>query len=144
MTENEAAPAAIAVKDRRNLLMRIAAALVLAPAAILMAYLGGAIWAALATLAAVGLYAEWLSIIGMAGRWQAMAAGIAALILTGWWLGQGHFEAVLIALALGLSAVGVLAPERRIWALAGFFYAAASQIAAILIPNRSGPMGCLP
>jgi phosphatidate cytidylyltransferase len=132
VTENEAAPAAIAVKNRRNLVMRILAALVLAPAAILMAYLGGWIWAVLATLAAIGLYAEWLSIVGMAGRWQATAAGIGALILMGWWLGQGHFEALLITLALGLVVVGALAPERRIWAAAGFFYAAAAQIAAIL------------
>ncbi len=86
----------------------------------------------LATLAAIGLYAEWLSIVGMAGRWQATAAGIGALILMGWWLGQAHFEALLITLALGLVIVGALAPERRIWAAAGFFYAAAAQIAAIL------------
>ena len=138
MTENEAAAAAIAVKDRRNLLVRIAAALVLAPAAILMAYLGGWTWAALVTLAAVGLYAEWLSIIGMTGRWQAMSAGIAALILIGWSLGQGHFQASLITLALGLVVIGALAPERPIWAASGFFYAATAQSAAILMRMDPG------
>jgi phosphatidate cytidylyltransferase len=132
VTENEAAPAVIAAKDRRNLVMRVIAALVLAPAAISMAYLGGWIWAALATLAAIGLYAEWLSIVGVAGRWQVTAAGIVALFLMGWWLGQGRFEALLVTLALGLVIVGALASDRRIWAAAGFFYAATAQVAAIL------------
>jgi phosphatidate cytidylyltransferase len=132
VTENEAAPSAIAARDRRNLLMRIIAALVLAPAAIAMAYLGGWLWAGLVTLAAIGLYAEWLSIVGAAGRWQVTAVGIVALILIGWWLGQGRFEAMFATLALGLVLVGSLAPGRRIWAVAGFFYAVAAEIAAIL------------
>lgn len=138
MTENEAAPAAIALKDRRNLVMRTIAALVLAPAAILIAYLGGRIWAALVILAAIGLYAEWLSIVGLAGQWQVVAPGIVALIMLGWWLGQAHFAALLVTLALGLLVVGALAPGRRIWAAAGFFYAAIAEIAAILMRMDSG------
>jgi phosphatidate cytidylyltransferase len=138
VTENEAAPAAVASKDRRNLVMRIIAALVLAPVAILIAYLGGWIWATLATLAAIGLYAEWLSIVGLAGRWQVVAPGIIALIMIGWWLGQAHFAALLVTLALGLFVVAALAPERRIWAAAGFLYAAAAQIAAILLRMDPG------
>jgi phosphatidate cytidylyltransferase len=138
VTENEAAPAAIAARDRRNLIMRVIAALVLAPVAILIAYLGGWIWATLAVLAAIGLYAEWLSIVGMAGRWQIMAPGIIALIMTGWWLGQAHFAPLLVTLALGLFVVAALAPERRIWAAAGFLYAAAAQIAAILLRMDPG------
>jgi phosphatidate cytidylyltransferase len=138
VTEHEAAPAAIALKDRRNLVMRTIAALVLAPAAILMAYLGGWIWAALVTLASIGLYAEWLSIVGLASRWQVVAPGIILLIMMSWWLGQAHFAALLVTLVLGLLVVGVLAPERRIWAAAGFGYAAVAQIAAILMRMDSG------
>lgn len=138
MTDHEAAPAAIALKDRRNLVMRIIAALVLAPVAILIAYLGGWIWATLATLAAIGLYAEWLSIIGMAGRWQIVAPGVIALIMIGWWLGQAHFAALLVTLALGLFVVAVFARKPRIWAAAGFLYAAAAQIAAILMRMDPG------
>ena len=44
--------------------MRVIAALVLAPAAIAIAYAGGWLWAALVTLAAIGLYVEWLAIVG--------------------------------------------------------------------------------
>ena len=51
MTEGEAtAPAG----QGRNLLMRVAAAAVLAPAAIAIAYAGGWWWTALVTLAATG------------------------------------------------------------------------------------------
>ncbi|HEY0911412.1 MAG TPA: phosphatidate cytidylyltransferase, partial [Bradyrhizobium sp.] len=62
MTEGEAAPAAVAAAGARNLLMRVIAALVLAPTAIAMAYAGGWLWTALVTLASIGLYVEWLAI----------------------------------------------------------------------------------
>ena len=52
MTEGEAAPAAVAAPGARNLLMRVVAALVLAPAAIAMAYAGGWLWTTLVTPAA--------------------------------------------------------------------------------------------
>jgi phosphatidate cytidylyltransferase len=45
VTEGEAAPAALASRDSRNLLMRVIAALVLAPLAIAIAYAGGWLWA---------------------------------------------------------------------------------------------------
>ena len=69
MTEGEAAPAAASrAADSRNLLMRVVAAAVLAPLAIAIAYAGGWLWAALVTLAAIGLYVEWLTVVGLAAR----------------------------------------------------------------------------
>jgi phosphatidate cytidylyltransferase len=68
VTEGEAAPAAAAEQDSRNLLMRVIAALVLAPLAIAIAYAGGWLWTALVTLAAIGLYVEWLMIVGAGAR----------------------------------------------------------------------------
>ena len=44
MTEGEAAPAAAAEQGSRNLLMRVLAALVLAPLALAIAYAGGWLW----------------------------------------------------------------------------------------------------
>ena len=67
MTEPEAAPAAASAPDSRNLVMRIAAAAVLIPLAVAIAYAGGFLWAALVTLAAIGLFVEWLAIVGLAG-----------------------------------------------------------------------------
>ena len=65
MSEDNAAPAA-AEQGSRNLLVRVLAALVLAPLAIAIAYSGGWLWATLVTLASIGLYVEWLMIIGLA------------------------------------------------------------------------------
>ena len=66
MTEREAAPPAPAEPGSRNLLMRVLAALVLAPLALAIAYAGGWLWAVLVTLASIGLYVEWLMIVGLA------------------------------------------------------------------------------
>jgi phosphatidate cytidylyltransferase len=113
--------------------MRVIAALVLAPAAVAIAYLGGWFWAALVTLAAIGLFVEWLAIVGEMRRTLVVASGVIALVVAGWTIGFGRFEAWLVVVLLGCVAVGSLAPERRIWAAAGFGYAAAAQIASILM-----------
>ena len=66
MTEDKATPAAASQSDSRNLLMRIAVAAVLIPLAVAIAYAGGWLWTALVTLAAIGLFVEWLAIVGLA------------------------------------------------------------------------------
>ena len=45
----------------------------------------------------------------------------------------GRIDAALIVLAIGLVGGRVLAPERRNWAAAGFLYAAAAEIASVLV-----------
>ena len=134
MTEGDAAPAANAEQGgSRDLMMRVIAALVLAPAAIAIAYAGGWLWAALVTLAAIGLYVEWLMIVGAARETRVIASGVAALVLAGLWLALGRIDAALIVLAIGLVAVALLSPERRIWTAAGFVYAAAAELASVLV-----------
>jgi len=134
VTEGEAAPAAMRTPGTRNLRARIIAALVLAPSAIAIAYVGGWLWAALATLAAIGLYVEWLAIVGEARRIGVVASGVAALALAGIVLPP---KLALVALPLGLLAVAGLSPERRIWTTTGFIYAAAAEQASIML--RSDP-----
>ena len=133
MTEGEAAPAAVVEQGSRNLLMRVMAALVLAPLAIAIAYAGGWLWAALVTLAAIGLYVEWLMIVGGAREKRVVASGVAALAIAGFCLASGRLDASLVVLALGLGAVALLSPERRQWNATGFVYAAAAQLASILV-----------
>ena len=60
-------------------LMRVLAAAVLAPLAIAIAYAGGWLWAALVTLAAIGLYVEWLMIVGLAAPTRVVVPGVVAL-----------------------------------------------------------------
>jgi len=133
VTDGKAAPAASPAQDARNLVMRIAAALVLAPLAIGAAYTGGWLWIMLATLAAVGLWVEWLMIVQAGQGRRTMSVGTIALVLAGLLVGLGRIEVSWLVLAVGLVAVALLATERRGWAVAGFCYAAAAQMASILV-----------
>ena len=140
MTEGEAAPAAASESasgkpesGSRNLVMRVIVAAVLIPLAIAIAHAGGWLWTALVTLAAIGLFAEWLAIVGLAGAMRVTVPGVGALALGGFGLAIGRLDAALIVLAIGLVAVAVIAPERRNWAAAGFCYAAAAEIASVLV-----------
>ncbi|MDP3076824.1 phosphatidate cytidylyltransferase [Bradyrhizobium sp.] len=133
MTEGEAAPAAAAEKGSRNLMMRVLAALVLAPAAIAIAYAGGFLWAALVTLAAIGLYVEWLMIVGAGREPRVIASGAAALAIGGICLAWGRIDTALVVLVVGLVAVALLSGERRLWTMTGFLYAAAAELASVLV-----------
>jgi len=133
VTEGEAAPAAVAAPGARNLLLRIAVALVLAPAAIAIAYAGGWLWITLVTVASIGLFVEWLTIVGEAKRTPVIASGVIGLALAGLLLALGFVEIALTVLMLGLVAVAWLTPERRVWAVTGFGYAAVAELASVLL-----------
>jgi len=133
VSEHEAAPAAVAGQDQRNLLMRVAAALVMAPVAIGAAYAGGWWWITLVTLATIGLYVEWLAVVGAARNKGAVIAGVGALTLSGWGLAFDRIEASLLMLAIGLVNVGALSGQLRRWTIAGFLYAAIAQLASIVV-----------
>jgi phosphatidate cytidylyltransferase len=138
VTEGDAAPAAAAEQGSRNLLMRVVAALVLAPVAIAIAHAGGWPWTVLVTLAAIGLYVEWLTIVGAARDRRVIASGVAGLAISGFCLGIGRIDAALAASALGLAAVISLSPQRQAWTGSGFFYAAAAQLASVLVRLDQG------
>src|SRR4051812_41315521 len=113
--------------------MRFIAALVLAPAAIAIAYAGGWLWTALVTLAAIGLYVEWLMVVGATAEKRVVASGVAALAVAGFCLAIGRVDAALAVLAVGLVAVALMTPERRLWTAAGFLYACVAEIASVLL-----------
>jgi phosphatidate cytidylyltransferase len=136
VTEGEAAPAA--EQGSRNLLLRVIVALVLAPVAVAIAYAGGWPWTALVTLAAIGLYVEWLAIIGAAHQRRVIISGVAGLAISGFCLGIGRIDAALVASVLGLAAVTLLSPQRQIWTASGFFYATAALVASVLVRLDQG------
>jgi phosphatidate cytidylyltransferase len=133
VTGSDAAPAAAVERGSRNLLNRVVAALVLAPTAIAIAWAGGWFWSMLVTLSAIGLYVEWLMVIGAARTTRVVAAGIVALAIGGLCLALGRLDVALAVLALGLIGVAVLSAEQRSWAATGFCYAAAAEIASVLV-----------
>jgi phosphatidate cytidylyltransferase len=133
VTGDEAATTAVAERGSRNLLTRVGAALVLAPAAVAIAWAGGWCWTALASLGAIGLYVEWLMILGVSGQKRTVAAGSLALACAGLALASGRLDVALIAIVAGLLVVLVLSPEKRGWVATGFCYAAAAQLASVVV-----------
>jgi phosphatidate cytidylyltransferase len=132
VSEGQATPAVAGEQATRNLAMRVAAAVVLAPLAIAAAYAGGWLWTALVTLTAIGLYFEWLTVVG-ARTPRLVTAGAAALATAGLLLAAGRIEASILVLIVGLAGVMVVSPERRLWTATGFGYAAAAEVASVLV-----------
>ena len=126
-------PAEVAGQGSRNLWTRIAAALVLAPLAIVAAYAGSWWWIAPVTLLAIGLFVEWLTVVGSAREKSVVAAGVVALAVAGLCLGFARVELALAALALGVAATALLSVRQRRWTSAGFLYAGAAQMASVLV-----------
>ena len=124
MTDSDAAQAA--ATGNANLRMRIAAALVLAPAAIAIGYAGGWVWTAAMTAVAIGLYIEWLMVVGLVGERRAIIGGGIALAVAGACLAFERIGAAWIVLALGVVAVAMLSSRLIGWSAAGFVYAAAT------------------
>ena len=133
MSEQKTPPQSAGVKpESSNLWMRVLAAAVMAPLAILLAWAGGWFWAALATLAAIGMYVEWLSIVGTQQS-RLATSGVAALLIAGICLALEHHGGALIVYGIGLVAVVLLTRGDRRWPVSGLLYAAVAQIAAVLV-----------
>jgi phosphatidate cytidylyltransferase len=133
VTERKTAPAAVAEHGSRNLVVRIIAALVLAPTAIAIAYIGGWPWTFLVTLGAIGLYVEWLMVVGRLAQKRAAASGMIALALAGLCLAVGRIDAAIVLLVVGFAAVDLLSSKPRGWPAAGFAYAALAEVASVVV-----------
>jgi phosphatidate cytidylyltransferase len=133
VSEGKAVPAAVAGQGGRNLLTRVAAALVLAPIAIAVAYAGSWWWILPGTLLAIGLFVEWLTVVGSARERRVTAAGVVALTVAGLCLGFARVELALVALGLGAAATALLSSRQRGWTSGGFLYAGAAQMASVVV-----------
>jgi len=131
VTENDAAPAG-STPASSNLMMRVLAALVLAPLAIALAYAGGWIWAFLVTLTSIGLFVEWLTVVG-AGRVVLTACGTIVLAIMGFCVAFGALKAAVVIGVVGGVLIMLLAKDKFIWAATGFAYAVAALLASILV-----------
>jgi phosphatidate cytidylyltransferase len=133
VTGQDSAPAAEAAQDSRNLLLRIAAALVLAPLAIAAAYAGGWWWAVLVTLATIGLYLEWLTVTDSIRNIPVAVSGVVALALATPFLALARPEAAVVVLAIGLVAVFFRSSRPRRWVIGGYLYVALAQLASVVV-----------
>jgi phosphatidate cytidylyltransferase len=133
VSRDKATPALQADRGLRNLLTRVLAALVLVPVTIAVAYVGGWFWLGLVVLAAIGLYVEWLMIVGAAGDNGVAALGVIALVLAGASLALGRIEVSLAVVVLAVVVVALWSSQRRGWIALGLCYASAALVASAAV-----------
>jgi len=131
VSEPDAAPAG-ARPAPSNLVMRVLAAVVLAPLTIAIAYAGGWLWALLVTLVSIGLFAEWLMVVG-AGSAALTGAGTVVLAMMGAAVAFGALKTSIITGLIGGAIVTLIARGKFLWAATGFAYASAALLASILV-----------
>jgi phosphatidate cytidylyltransferase len=112
--------------------MRVLAALVLAPLTIAVAYAGGWLWALLVTLVSIGLFAEWLMVVG-AGSAALTGAGTIVIAMMGACVAFGALKTAVVTGFVGGAIVTLIARGKFVWAATGFAYASAALLASILV-----------
>jgi len=131
-----------------DLLLRAGSALVLAPLAIGVAYLGGWIFAVFWGLVAIIVMWEWTTLVSGPDRRSVLMTSIAAVALAAALAASSanasddmrelRLAAAPIVLIMGMLASAIIAPrERASWVAAGVPYAGAMALAPIVL--RSDP-----
>lgn len=128
---------------------RLASALVLAPAAIVIAYLGGWPFVCTFAIAAIAILWEWTALAFRAAELRVLAPGLGALLLAMALAGAGQPTAAIGMVVLGavLAAAAVAAwPPRRFaavnqpaWAGAGVIYAGVALLGPVLLRGSQRP-----
>ena len=135
-------------KPGHDLLLRVGSALVLAPLAIGVAYLGGWIFALFWGIAAIIVMWEWTTLVAGSDRRSVLMTGIVAVALAVALAASAvgaddkihdlRLAAAPIVLAMGMLACAVIAMrERAAWVTAGLPYAGAMGLAPIALRSDS-------
>jgi len=117
-----------------NLALRVVSAAVLAPLAVLTAWLGGWAFALFWAAAAIAVLWEWTTLV--AGRdhrlmFSACGSAIAVAALMAW---RGRPIAAVSLVGMGALAALIFAPQRRrLWIVAGIGYAGAMLLAPVVL-----------
>jgi phosphatidate cytidylyltransferase len=134
VTVAEADHPSLAMRPTAELALRVGSALVLAPLAIGMAYVGGWPFAVFWGVAAIGVLWEWATLVAADDRRSVSMAGGASIVLALALAHTNHSVAAIIVLAMGALAAAALTPSaRRLWVAAGVPYAGALGVAPIVL-----------
>jgi phosphatidate cytidylyltransferase len=128
--------------DGQNFWRRTASALVLAPLAILVAYIGGWIFAVACAVTGMLVLWEWSGLVTRVADWRILGPGLPALagaaILTQ--AGAPGIALAIIVVGTGLAAFATMARGRAeraaqgaLWGAAGILYAAVLVISLLLL-----------
>jgi phosphatidate cytidylyltransferase len=128
--------------DRRNLSLRIASGVVLAPVVLVAAYRGGWFFLILCGLAAGGILWEWTRLVGGRSDLRLLAPGTLALAAAFALVGTREPGGATLAIVLGAILAGLLnygqpmasnGRARAIWAAAGVIYAGIAFLGPALL-----------
>jgi len=131
----------LAPAPSRNLALRVASALVMAPLALAAAWYGGWAFALFWGLAAIAVAWEWIALVSGAGHRLAFSSGASALAITalvGW---RGHPAGAVLLVGLGAIAAVIFAPRRRRWWIAGGIVYAGGMLLAPVFLRRDPVYG---
>jgi phosphatidate cytidylyltransferase len=122
-----------------NLLLRVVSAAVLAPLALVAAYIGSLPFALFWGIAAVVVLWEWMTLV-VGPKYRVLVLSCAAAIAVAdflAWLGRP--VTALFMVGLGALAGAIFAPgERRLWVLAGTGYAGGMVLAPVFLRADAG------
>jgi len=122
-----------------NLMLRVMSAVVLAPLALVVAYIGGLPFALFWGIAALVVLWEWMTLV-VGPKYRVLVLSCAAAIAVAdflAWLGRP--VTALFMVGLGALAGAIFAPgERRLWVLAGTGYAGGMVLAPVFLRADAG------
>jgi phosphatidate cytidylyltransferase len=134
-------PAAVpagSATGRSNLASRVASALVLAPLAIAIAYVGGWPFILFWAVAAVGIFWAWTALVaGTAGRFV-FFTGAGPLVIATVLAGLHRPLAATLIIAVGAVGAAAFAPTRqRPWIAVGVIYAGATLLGPVVLRTNA-------
>ena len=119
---------------RSNLVIRIASSIVLVPLAIGAAYLGGIAFIVFWMIAAFCVLWEWDTLVCAHEKNPVLTIGAVAIAGAGLLLMLGRTTTVIALVLLGMMGAATLGSKaRRIWCVAGVFYAGALLVAPVVL-----------
>jgi phosphatidate cytidylyltransferase len=122
-----------------NLLLRVISAAVLAPLALVAAYIGGLPFALFWGIAALVVLWEWLTLVVGANYWLMVVSCAAAIAVADFLAWLGRPVTALFMIGLGALAGAIFAPsERRLWVIAGTGYAGGMVLAPVFLRADAG------
>ncbi|MGB6537207.1 MAG: phosphatidate cytidylyltransferase [Xanthobacteraceae bacterium] len=133
--------------DARNLLLRVASAVVLVPTVLVLAYVGGWFFLALCALAAAGILWEWARLVTGRSDLRILLPGWAALAVALASTGTDQSASAAIALTAGAVLAGLLGfalsgsrdrDGHVFWAVGGVAYAGIAFLGPALLRQKAG------
>ena len=117
-----------------NLALRVTSALILAPLALLSAYVGGWPFAVFWGITALAVLWEWITLVVGPGYRVMMSTCAAATAIADVLAWLGRPVTALLMIALGALAGAIFAPrEHRLWVMAGVGYAGGMVLAPVFL-----------